>query len=112
VVAPRRAEGAKFLMSQGVKARRACEIMGISTATPYRKPGSDRDEALREKLRQTWRPNMGYRMAHALVKEAFAPLNVKRIHLPHSGGVFEPVGNGGSFHQAGESLAKWLYREF
>jgi len=67
-------------MSQGVTARRACEIMGISTATPYRKPGSDRDEALREKLRQTWRPNMGYRMAHALVKEAFAPLNVKRVH--------------------------------
>ena len=23
---------------------------------------------------------MGYRMAHALVKEAFAPLNVKRVH--------------------------------
>ena len=54
--------------------------MSISTAAPYRKPGPDRDAALREKLKQTWRPNMGYRMAHALVRSEFAPLNVKRVH--------------------------------
>jgi transposase InsO family protein len=67
-------------MSQGVKARRACHIMGISTASPYRNPVPDKDAELREKLKTTWRPNMGYRMAHALVKPEFAPLNVKRVH--------------------------------
>lgn len=40
----------------------------------------DKDAALRDQLRSVWRPNMGYRMAHALVKEGFAPLNVKRVH--------------------------------
>jgi putative transposase len=67
-------------MQEGVKARRACHIMGVSTASPYRKPPLDKDEELREKLKATWRPNMGYRMAHALVKPEFAPLNVKRVH--------------------------------
>jgi len=70
-------------MSEGVTARRACRIVGVSTAAPYRKraPASqDKDKALREKLRATWRPNMGYRMAHALIKSEFAPLNVKRVH--------------------------------
>jgi putative transposase len=78
--APRRAEGAKFLMQEGVKARRACQIVGISTASPYRKPPPDKDAVLRQKLKATWRPNMGYRMAHALVKPETAPLNVKRVH--------------------------------
>jgi putative transposase len=67
-------------MSEGVKARRACHIMGISTASPYRNPAPDKDAELREKLKATWRPNMGYRMAHALVMPEFAPLNVKRVH--------------------------------
>jgi transposase InsO family protein len=67
-------------MGEGVKARRACHIMGVSTASPYRKSAPDKDAELREKLKATWRPNMGYRMAHALVKEGFAPLNVKRVH--------------------------------
>lgn len=67
-------------MEQGVKARRACNIMGISTASPYRSPAPNKDAELREKLKATWRPNMGYRMAHALVRPEFAPLNVKRVH--------------------------------
>lgn len=67
-------------MSEGVRVRRACCIMGISTASPYRSPAPDKDAQLREKLKATWRPNMGYRMAHALVKPEFAPLNVKRVH--------------------------------
>jgi len=67
-------------MREGVKVRRACRIMGISTASPYRKPAPGNDAELREKLRETWRPNMGYRMAHALVKPAFGRLNVKRVH--------------------------------
>jgi len=67
-------------MSEGVKARRACHIMGISTASPYRTPTPDKDAELREKLKATWRPNMGYRMAHALVKPEIPPLNVKRVN--------------------------------
>lgn len=39
-----------------------------------------RDDPLKDRLRAVWRPNMGYRMAHALVKDEFAPLNVKRVH--------------------------------
>jgi transposase InsO family protein len=67
-------------MERGVTARRACGICGISTAAPYREKSPDRDSALRERLKGIWRPNMGYRMAHALVKPEFAPLNVKRVH--------------------------------
>jgi putative transposase len=67
-------------MQRGVTARRACRITGISTAAPYREPAPDKDVVLRERLRAVWRPNMGYRMAHALVEPEFAPLNVKRVH--------------------------------
>jgi len=54
--------------------------MGISTAAPYREPAPDKNAELRERLREIWRPNMGYRMAHAVVKPEFEPLNVKRVH--------------------------------
>lgn len=67
-------------MERGVTARRACWTCGISSAAPYRESVPDRDEALRERLKAVWRPNMGYRMAHALVRIEFAPLNVKRVH--------------------------------
>jgi putative transposase len=67
-------------MGRGVTARRACWVVGISSAAPYRKPAPDRDAALKERLRSVWRPNMGYRMAHAIVKSEFAPVNVKRVH--------------------------------
>ena len=67
-------------MSEGVSVRRACWITGVSTAEPYREPAPDKNVALRDKLRSTWRPNMGYRMAHALIRGEFAPLNVKRVH--------------------------------
>lgn len=67
-------------MEQGVTARRACDIVGISTASPYRAKAPSRDEALVERLKAVWRPNMGYRMAHALLQGEFAPLNVKRVH--------------------------------
>ena len=68
------------MMEQGVTARRACRITGISTASPYRAKTPSKDEALVERLNAVWRPNMGYRMAHALVRNEFAPLNVKRVH--------------------------------
>lgn len=67
-------------MERRVTARRACWICGISSATPYRKEAPNRDAPLRERLKAVWRPNMGYRMAHALVRGEFAPLNVKRVH--------------------------------
>jgi putative transposase len=54
--------------------------MGIARGTLVTAPIPDKDGMLRERLRGVWRPNIGYRMAHALVKEEFAPLNVKRVH--------------------------------
>lgn len=67
-------------MERGVTARRACHIAGISTGAPYRPKAPDKDRVLRDRLRAVWRPNMGYRMAHALLRGEFAPLNVKRVH--------------------------------
>ena len=67
-------------MEQGVTARRACAITGILTASPYRAKAPNKDGTLVERLKAVWRPNMGYRMAHALVRNEFAPLNVKRVH--------------------------------
>jgi putative transposase len=67
-------------MEQGLSNRHACEVAGISRRGFALEPAADRDADLRERLREIWRPNMGYRMAHALVKEEFAPLNVKRVH--------------------------------
>lgn len=67
-------------MERGVTARRACSMCSISSAALYRRKAPDKDAVLRERLRAVWRPNMGYRMAHALVKAEFAPLNVKRVH--------------------------------
>ncbi|MCC7102872.1 MAG: IS3 family transposase [Fimbriimonadaceae bacterium] len=68
------------MMVEGVKVRRACFIMGISRAEPYREPVPDRDGPLKEALQRVWRPNMGYRMAHALIQKEFELLNVKRTH--------------------------------
>ena len=67
-------------MAEGVKVRRACRIVGLSTAAIYRKPALDKDGPLKERLHAVWRPNMGYRMAHALIQADFAPLNIKRVH--------------------------------
>lgn len=67
-------------MNEGVSKRKACPLLGISRRGFGLGPRIDRDADLRDALREAWRPNMGYRMAHALVKDAFAPLNVKRVH--------------------------------
>jgi putative transposase len=67
-------------MERKVTTRRACYIAGISSAALYREPAPDKDVDLRERLKAVWRPNMGYRMAHAMVSPEFAPLNVKRVH--------------------------------
>lgn len=67
-------------MERGVTARRASSITGISTASLYRPKPPDRNAELRERLRAVWRPNMGYRMAHAIVSREMCPLNEKRVH--------------------------------
>ena len=67
-------------MSEGLSNRKACSLVGISRRGFGLKACPDKNAALRERLRAVWRPNMGYRMAHASVKAEFAPLNVKRVH--------------------------------
>ena len=67
-------------MAEGVSARRACKLVRISRRGFALERGPDRNGALRERLKAVWRPNMGYRMAHALIKGEFEPLNVKRVH--------------------------------
>jgi len=68
------------MMQEGVSLRRASAIMGVSSAAPYRKPAPNQDGPLKEALKRVWRPNMGYRMAHALVRSEIALLNLKRVH--------------------------------
>ena len=67
-------------MQLGVSQRRACRLSGLSRRLLKEPPRLDKDAALKDRLREVWRPNMGYRMAYALVKAEFAPLNVKRVH--------------------------------
>lgn len=67
-------------MKEGLSMRRSCDISGISRRSLYLLPQPDKDALLRQRLREIWRPNMGYRMAHALLAREFAPLNVKRVH--------------------------------
>ena len=67
-------------MQAGLSARKSCALIGLSRRALSMEAPADKDAALRERLRAVWRPNMGYRMAHAFVREEFAPLNVKRVH--------------------------------
>jgi transposase InsO family protein len=67
-------------MARKVTVRRACHITGLSTRSVYAPVPPERDTALKRRLREVYRPSMGYRMAHALVQGEFAPLNVKKVH--------------------------------
>jgi putative transposase len=67
-------------VSEGLSARHACGIVGLSRRALALAERPDKDAALRDRLRAVWRPNMGYRMAHALVRPEFDPLNAKRVH--------------------------------
>lgn len=67
-------------MDHGLSQRQAGSLMGISRRALTMAPAPDKDAALRDRLRSVWRANMGYRMAHAYVKDEFAPINVKRVH--------------------------------
>lgn len=67
-------------MRLGLSQRWDSRLSGLSRRLIKQAEKADKDEALKERLRGVWRPNMGYRMAHALVRSEFAPLNVKRVH--------------------------------
>lgn len=67
-------------MGRGVKSRRACWIVGVSKAAPYRKPRPDRNARLKERLAEIARPGTGYRQAWMSLRSEFAPLNPKRVH--------------------------------
>ena len=67
-------------MEAGLSKRRACKTMGISRRGYGLASKEDRDAGLRDRLRAVWRPNMGYRTAHALVRREMGSLNVKRVH--------------------------------
>ncbi len=71
-------------MQQGVTARRACHILSVSASTLYYTPAPDRNEELRQRLREVARPGIGYRMARALLltewESEFGALNPKRVY--------------------------------
>ena len=71
-------------MQQGVKARRACHILSVSPSTLYYIPAPDRNQELRQRLREVARPGIGYRMARALIlpqwQSEFGALNPKRVY--------------------------------
>lgn len=67
-------------MHLGLSQRWACKLSGLSRRLMKELPKPDKDAALKERLAAVWRPNMGYRMAHALVRNEFEKLNVKRVH--------------------------------
>jgi transposase InsO family protein len=67
-------------MGQGLSERQACALAGIGRTSRRYEPRPDRNEELRKRLKETARPGIGYRMAWAVVRGEFAPLNVKRVH--------------------------------
>jgi putative transposase len=67
-------------MQHGVTARRACHIVAVSSSTLYDTPAPDRNQELRQRLREVARPGLGYRMARALVLPQFGVLNHKRVY--------------------------------
>jgi len=67
-------------MQHGVTTRRACHILSVSASTLYYTPTLDRNEELRQRLREVARPGIGYRMARALILPKFGVLNPKRVY--------------------------------
>ena len=67
-------------MSQGVSARRASYICFLSSGQLYRQARPDRNEGLRKRLLEVARPGAGYRQLWAMLRQEFAPLNIKRVY--------------------------------
>lgn len=67
-------------MSQRVSARRACYIVQVSTSLLNYRPASDRNELLKQRLREVARPGTGYRSARLALLPEFGALNHKRVY--------------------------------
>jgi transposase InsO family protein len=67
-------------MRQGLSERQACRLIGIARASRRYEPRPDRNAELKKRLHEVARPGIGYRMAWAVVRGEFAPLNLKRVH--------------------------------
>ena len=70
-------------MKEGVTTRRACHIMSVSISMLYYARTPERDQELRERLREVAGPGIGYRMARALVlskSPQMGRLNHKRVY--------------------------------
>lgn len=60
--------------------RQACELSGISRRGYVLVPKERSDADLIKRIQEIWRPNLGYRMAHAQLKDEFDSLGVKRVY--------------------------------
>ena len=80
-VADRR-EAVAFLRGRGVSERRACRLLHLGRSSLRHRPCADRDEALRQRLRDLAQrhPRYGYRRAWAVLRREGWAINVKRVH--------------------------------
>jgi putative transposase len=80
-VADRR-QAVAFLRGRGISERRACRLLHIGRSSLRYHPRADRDEALRQRLRDLAQrhPRYGYRRAWAVLRREGWAINVKRVH--------------------------------
>ena len=80
-VADRR-EAVAFLRGRGVSERRACRLLHLGRSSLRYRPCADRDEALRQRLRDLAQrhPRYGYRRAWAVLRREGWTINRKRVH--------------------------------
>jgi putative transposase len=80
-VADRR-DAVAFLQEKGVSERRACRLMRLGRSSLRYRPRDDRNEVLRQRLRDLARqhPRYGYRRAWAVLRREGWPVNLKRVH--------------------------------
>ena len=80
-VADRR-EAVAFLRGRGVSERRACRLLSIGRSSLRYRPRADRDEALRQRLRDLAQrhPRYGYRQAWAVLRREGWAIDIKRVH--------------------------------
>jgi putative transposase len=70
------------MRGRGVSERRACRLLHIGRSSLRYRPCADRDEALRQRLRDLAQrhPRYGYRRAWAVFRREGWTINVKRVH--------------------------------
>lgn len=67
-------------MSHGVTARRACELVQVSTSMLSYCPAPARNQRLKQRLCEVARPGTGYRTARLALLPEFGVLNHKRVY--------------------------------